>query len=656
MSGPLPFDGAAAISSDVFDTALVRAVGRPADAFLLLGCRLRRLGLWKASPRDLLVHRARAEVDARALHPGNEPALEAIYELLARCPALVDPKAAMAEELAVERHLLTPERGHAELLRAARRDGLPVWFVSDTYLSSSFLREVLADVAGPADRILASCEEGASKRTGQLLGRLPELIGAAATSIVHMGDDPVADVAMARDAGLRVHRVAHPELTRYERALLAHTIATDGAASLLAGSGRIVRTQHDTRLDAARLRVATGVAAPLLVGFVAWVLRTARAAGCEDVCFVSRDGQLLHAVAERLEARRAPEDRVTLHYIHGGRRAWHPSGLTEEVLDGPPPAWFLGEGVPDVEGPPRWQAPLDLLAIPVEQVPRDVVGALRAAARRGAAARRRALTDLWSHPSLRALLADVAEQRRDLLVRYLDERSLGQRRWAVVDLGWRGRSAASLNRALRSAGRRTPLYLYAGLIKPESELTATGDWATYLFTRPGPDAGPTAWNGGLPSFLEVLCTADHGPVRGFEVSESQVNPVLDPTDERIEAWGRADVQAAILAVVDRVAPFALDLEHVDLRPAVADVVTRFLDDPDLDEVRAWGSFPYAVDAAGEVVTPWVSPWSLRQLLSWALRGNQPRSFWPQASMALAPRMGRSLVGLRRWVSSRRRAG
>lgn len=486
----------------------------------------------------------------------------------------------MAEELAVERQLLTPERRHADLLRAARRDGLPVWFVSDTYLSSAFLREVLADVADPTDRVLASCEEGASKRTGRLLARLPELIGATAASIVHVGDDPVADVAMAQDAGLRVHRVAHPEPTRYEQALLAHTMATDGAASLLAGAGRIVRTQHDTHLDDARLRVATGVAAPLLVGFVAWVLRTARAAGCEDVCFVSRDGQLLHAVAERLDARRADEERLTLHYVHGGCRAWHPPGLTEEVLDGPPPAWFLGEGVPDVGGPPRWQAPLDLLAIPVEQVPGDVVDALRAAARRGGSARRRALTELWSHPSLRALLADVAEHRRDLLVRYLDERSPGQRRWAVVDLGWRGRSGASLNRALRSAGRQTPLHLYAGLIRPESELTATGDWATYLFTRPGPDAGPMAWKGGLPSFLEVVCTADHGPVRGFEESGSQVRPVLDPTDQRVEAWGRADLQTAILAVVDRVAPFALDLEHVDLRPAVADVVTRFLDDPE----------------------------------------------------------------------------
>jgi hypothetical protein len=224
----------------------------------------------------------------------------------------------------------------------------------------------------------------------------------------------------------------------------------------------------------------------------------------------------------------------------------------------------------------------------------------------------------------------------------------------MVDVGWRGRSAVSLNRALRAEGMSEPLNLYFGLIKPDAELTRTGDWAPYLFCRPGPDREAGDLGGGLPSFVEVVCSADHGPVRGFQEGSDGVEPVMDPYDTAPDEWGMREVQSVILAVTERVAPFVADLAEADLRPALIDLLRLFLHRPDRAEVEAWGPFPFAPDPGGAAAAPWVARWSTADMLRWAAQGRQPHSFWPQASRLLAPPAGRSLVELRKRLGRGRR--
>jgi hypothetical protein len=479
-----------------------------------------------------------------------------------------------------------------------------------------------------------------------------ELEGQAAASARHIGDHRVADGTMARRSGIEVVLCDEPALNRYEAALERHATGTAGVASLLAGTARVVRTTRDAPDGRRALReVAASVAAPVLIGFVAWTLETARRAGCTRIGYVSRDGQLLHAVAARLESGRDPDARLVAEYVHGGRRAWHPAGLTPDLLDGEPPPWWLEEARRR-----RWQAPLDILGLDEAAVPAGATAALRDAWssppggrswQDTVRARQEALHALWRDPAMHAALVDAGATSRSLLCRYLAERSMGSDRWALVDVGWRGYSAASLNRALRHESLMPPLHLYLGLRDPDVELTSTGDWQTYLFCTPGPDARAGRFGGALTTFIEAVCSADHGSVAGFRESDSGVVPVLDPPHLAAQEWGIDEVQATILEVAERVAPFATEIAAHDPRDALHDVVALFLDAPDRDEVDAWATFPFTDDPAGVTATDWVARWSSGDLARWALRGIEPRSFWPQASLALSPRPTRALLAARR---------
>lgn len=639
--------GVVLLSSDVFDTALQRAVVRPSAAFLLLGQRLASSGCWSASPGTFAVQRAQAEDSARAGAGGPEPTLRDIYAELAHSPFLVDAAVAMAEELRIERDLLVPLPVHRELLGSARAAGVRVCFVSDTYLPSSFLRERLDGVADPADGVYVSCEHAASKRVGDLFDVVLAAEGAEPGHVLHVGDHPMADGVSATARGLRVRRSEPPEPNRYEALLHRHAVGTSGVSSLLAGAARIVRTAGGTAPPPV-VDVAAAVAAPLLVSFVAWSLEQARASGCARVAFVSRDGQILHAIASRLEAARPAHERLPLAYTHGGRRVWHPAGLTARAFEHPPPGWWLGEGMP--KGMPT--TPSALLALEDEELPEAMVTALAPLARASRAEREASLAGLWHDGDVRSTLLEIGAARRALLCRHLREAGLGSDRWAMVDVGWRGRSAASLNRALEAEGMTTPLHLYLGLIKPDPELTRTGDWASYLFCRPGPDAEAGLLGGGLPSFVEVVCTADHGPVRGFRERDGTVEPVMDPFDPAPEQWGMGAVRDAILAVTERVAPFASELGAVDLTPALKDLVRLFLHAPDPVEVRAWQSFPFGADPSGQDTVPWVARWSTLDALRWAVRGENPHSFWPQASRRLLPWPGRAILAARERAAAR----
>jgi len=437
---------------------------------------------------------------------------------------------------------------------------------------------------------------------------------------------------------------------RYESLLERYAAPTNGVAPLLADASRFVRSLNRTEGRAGRLvGVAAGVAAPALVGFVAWTLESARRAGCARLAYVSRDGQILHAIASRLEAHRPAGDRLELVYTHGGRRVWHPAGLTPDVLGAEAPGWWIGEGMP-AGAPP---APLEMLALDERDVPEGVAASVREVRRRPVAEQPAQLRALWARADVQVALGDLSRERRRLLCAYLARSGLGEGRWAMVDVGWRGRSAVSLNRALGAEGMTEPLNLYFGLIKPDAEMTRTGDWAPYLFCRPGPDREAGDLGGGLPSFIEVICSADHGPVRGFREGLDGVEPVMDPYDTAPDEWGMREVQSVILAVTDRVAPFVADLAEADLRPALIDLLRLFLHRPDRAEVEAWGPFPFAPDPGGAAAAPWVARWSTADMLRWAAQGRQPHSFWPQASRLLAPRAGRSLVELRKRVGAGR---
>lgn len=285
------------LSLDCFDTLLWRTSPDPSDLFCELPAPLTRSTRFvaeKTARQQRFVAAGHREVTLADIYrcavPGAEPGEIAGY---------------VAAELALEhRHCLAFAPAVA-LIRNAKRRGLKVIVVSDTYLTTDELSALIADKLGAEafaqiDHVFASSAFGAGKLTG-LFPIVLERLGVEPQRVLHVGDNPSADLKCALQAGVQaVHLLqgdeALEEQWRLEQAALvtAKPELRQSAMPLLPHRPHLAQQlrRHDTPAG----RLGYGTLGPLMYGFANWVRAQARelAQGGRSVkvCFLMRDGYL----------------------------------------------------------------------------------------------------------------------------------------------------------------------------------------------------------------------------------------------------------------------------------------------------------------------------------------------------------------------------
>jgi len=294
------YDGLKVLSLDCFDTLLWRDCHGPQDLFAALP------GIM---PSQRAAGEGRARQIARSTRGALDVPIEAIYAALMPRADARTRNAAIAAELAAEArhcHAFAPT---VALMREARRRGLKVIIVSDTYLDQRQLLQLIAraagdDVAGLIDRVFCSSTWSKPKAEG-LYGEVLARIKARPDQILHIGDNHQADVLGVRPFG--VHTL---HLRQFEPEVAKQLRMESTVAGMLFGhahghgSGRLAMPQpHRAALalglpqetDAAR-RLGHGVLGPLFHGFDAWLREEAAAlatrGGRVHWLFMMRDGYL----------------------------------------------------------------------------------------------------------------------------------------------------------------------------------------------------------------------------------------------------------------------------------------------------------------------------------------------------------------------------
>ncbi|MBQ9250015.1 MAG: hypothetical protein IJ179_06560 [Oscillospiraceae bacterium] len=288
------------VSFDIFDTLLVRKTLFPKDVFALTELRGKAAG-YPADGFALL--REEAERDSAG------GSMDQIYAILCSRSgwdtALCEKMRQL--ELEVERTVLLPRTEIVQLLDYALAQGKRVVLTSDMYMSEPVICELLEEkgIRG-FDRIFVSCDWGKRKQTG-LFDTLREF--GCAEPILHIGDDFHADGMAAEQAGL------HPEIlpsplamavgwgwedcisaagTLVERCLLGSVIA-----EIFRDPFQNPDLQERPREDQLH-RFAVGVLAPLVVGYLCWLITQLRSASYDGVLFLARDGYLPMRIYQKL--------------------------------------------------------------------------------------------------------------------------------------------------------------------------------------------------------------------------------------------------------------------------------------------------------------------------------------------------------------------
>lgn len=280
-------------SFDIFDTCLLRKCGTPENFFDVLS--------WCAFYSNVEEEVRQEFIAARSLaqHKAAKASmtLQDIWDSFDwNHPTLKSREDLYEEELELERSMLTPSRKMLEMVNKCRENGDKILFISDMYLSSSFLISVL-EMEGfykEGDGLYVSCECNAEKWNGSLFRYVYDKEQISYRNWHHYGDNYAVDYQSPHRLGIRVHKVVN-EYTPFQQ-MWRQTCYTFGfpTLSIMAGLGRSFICGGAANIDAP---LVYDVIAPFYCTMAYRMMRDADAHGIKRLYFCARDTYMLYHVA-----------------------------------------------------------------------------------------------------------------------------------------------------------------------------------------------------------------------------------------------------------------------------------------------------------------------------------------------------------------------
>jgi hypothetical protein len=648
--------GVSMLTLDIFDTLLWRRVAKPTDAFLLLGEELIARGALAGgiSPATFAGMRMAAEGIARARKAttGRAPEVH-LGEIYAEFnPGITELTIdeLRAAEVSLERRITVVDHLLAQTLStlAAELD-LRVVFVSDMYLSGEELKVLLdrPEMGSLAEaEIISSADVGMGKENG-LWDVLPDCWGVSPSSIVHVGNNPNADVIKPREAGLLA--AYWPELPDRLAAIVAaegcSTRASakvrvssplDGGLNALRGRAAFSTSRRDHE-DQVAWETGASILGPVMAGYADWVHRRAGELGIERALCIMREGRFLKELLESVApSRRNPSLQPELLWASRAAiaRANIAQGTPKELS-----SMFNRACVPSVAEAAR------TLGIEQSTVPLGAELDGHAAHRGGNPDMlNKFLNAVLRSPELVEQIRRTSARRRANFVAHLRD-ALGGVTGdvAYIDVGFSGSNQESLQKLIDAEGidvRLHGLYLMCDPCPPDRLLR--GHRVEGFITSPhDPDVYEVVELDRNRLLIELLMLSEDGSTleiddEGRPVFAPHVEPERQRAQRRavhdgIRAYQR-HVNAYLLAADDE-----RDLATVD--GAVGRrIIERFVVEPTLEEARTFGSWEAEDDFNSLEMAPLVpgpEDGILRRLTRKQL-ADQPlnRVFWPAAATTL----------------------
>lgn len=650
------------LSYDVFDTVLTRRTGDPGEVYAEAARLLRAQGLLDVAPAAYRAVRDAAHEDLVRRGDEHVPLARIVDEVADRL-GLAASAPLLEAELDAERSLCRAVPGAPERLAHARsRTGRGVLFVSDTPLPEAFLRELLAreGLYRDGDTVYGSGDRAASKEAGRLYDVVAADCGVEPSDLEHVGDSLAADVRKALLHGWTARHDASAAMTAHERRLDRASAATDGYASRLAGAARLGRlAARSEGVRPALAGIGSGVGMPLLAGYALWLVQQARLRGLDRLYFVARDGEVMREAFLPLAAQAGL--RVEAHYLYGSRIAWHvASTATATARDADEWLYETDDAgtVREVVG--RLGLTLDeLRAVGDAPIlhPSRTEHVL-------SPAERAELRALLAAGRTGELLADRAREQRELMLRYLDQEGLtGPGRVGIVDVGWRGRTARSLEEVLRGGGRPLPAaHLFVGLLHDAPDKAGPELFPrchAWLFDE-ARGAGVDLAGADIAKMVETFTGGREGYTLGYRSQGSEqdapVGPRLArPANDELLAWGLPELRCALDRSLSVLAQGEPPSDQVDLRTVAWQQLRSFWERPSAAEAEVWSAQPWGADWAGSHSAALGPPVRTRAVLA-QLRGGRlsvrPNLTWYEG---VALTSGQPWRGLLLGVKAARRA-
>lgn len=335
------------VSFDVFDTLITRTLSDPKAVFDLVEIEQAELIATVSSQisafgryRDVRQRAASMAMEQASANGAEEFTFREIFAQMRHLTGISQQvtECLASAELEIERRLHHARRAGVELLAYARELNKRVVFVSDMYLDAEFIKRLLQESGVPSpDELYASSEWGLLKRSGRLYRLVRDREGKN-LRYFHIGDSYHSDVLMARQQGFRAEHLPNPTQNYLSSATGKQLWKTEDVSQSPGGAlmhGAISRKFYDHAETTAEswcassaYRLGYEAAGPVVLGFVKWILESAKRDEVERLYFLARDGYLVKQVYDL--ATQAWEDAPSSHYLLASRRALNTPAMTTE--------------------------------------------------------------------------------------------------------------------------------------------------------------------------------------------------------------------------------------------------------------------------------------------------------------------------------------
>lgn len=447
---------------DIFDTTLIRQCGSPDVIFDLVARKL-----W---PSDEALRTAFLNRRRQAAHTaGSDASLSDIYGCFAADEfAPLSIEVLMNEELDTERRMLTVNPVVRDRIRELRRSGWEIKFLSDMYLSSAFLSEVLMreGCLEDGEEVIVSCEWTARKDNGSLYRLVRKKYNPQ--EWMHFGDNKRSDIRMARRNGVKGIWIDTRNTPAEMRiASLSTTWRNIYIPKFVAGLMRAVRIQGGNTSDVA---IAADYVASLYIPFVVYVLRQCQSKGIRKLHFLSRDGYIMQRIAEALSA-----PGIELNYLFVSRKALMGAYLAEdtenrylEIVDR---QTLISKHVCNL---------LNQLGLKRDQLAQEFGITFNYDRILSAAQQKDFIDKIFHNETFTPRLIERFRKNSDLASAYLRQEGLADGEMqAMVDIGWLGTTRLMINSILGFNENKTIPTFYVG-IRDDVYSRKYGDYYSYF--------------------------------------------------------------------------------------------------------------------------------------------------------------------------------
>lgn len=489
-------------SFDIFDTTLIRKCGKPENIFYILAQKLYPND--KAKREDFFVWRKRAPQIAAKENKKVELTLRDIYTANGiNSFTEYDTDTFFRKEIETERENLVCNPKIVELINQKRNDGYNIAFISDMYIDSNVLREILEEKCPirPEDNIYVSCETQARKDSGAMYLHVKNLLEPVIWE--HYGDNWYSDIKIARKNGIKAtHIKTHNNTLEQRLEHLSCKLPAFRELSLLTGISKTARLLNHNPYTT----IAANYVASAYVPFVKWLIETARKEKIETLYFLSRDCYVLQMIAESI-----PHENIELKYLFVSRRS-----LMRPYMYGSKPYDYLkivdrhtliGRDVKHM----LWQ-----LLLTKEEL-KEKYGIEYKYQRIKSGDEERDFINSIYNSKLTPDFQAEALKEQEILLRYFEQEGVtADKKKAFVDVGWLGTSRLMINAILKRNGFKPVDFIYYGT---RGDVYPT-EYGTYYSYFP---AGTLNTN--MTSVIENYYSASPYPTT---IGYKEVNGTLEP--------------------------------------------------------------------------------------------------------------------------------